>query len=231
MTKLTIWVASIGMVFMISCCSMTVVTVAAPYDTNSNRIPSKRYDAANGVTYNTPSGPFHIDSFFDIFTEIDLAPPPAPGTPPRIDSFFDVFTEISLSPPSGPPLDVVPPSQMQIKTTSPGAVCNPCTFSTEMLQLNLQGGGLPAGVMVRESPTLPSVGQTSITDLGGGLFHIDSFFDVFTELSLDGGQSWSPSNGPMQLNGSGTPEPGAATLLGLGLVLIGLRGRQKQRVR
>ena len=27
-------------------------------------------------------------------------------------------------------------------------------------------------------------------------FMIDSFFDVFTELSIDGGFSWMPSNGP-----------------------------------
>jgi hypothetical protein len=58
----------------------------------------------------------------------------------------------------------------------------------------LSGGSLPPGMMIRESPTLASTGQTTITDLGGGQFRIDSFFDVFTELSLDGGQSWSPSN-------------------------------------
>ena len=51
-------------------------------------------------------------------------------------------------------------------------------FNTEMLALNLSGGG----VMLRESPTLASTGVTSITDVGGGNFQIDSFFDIFTEL-------------------------------------------------
>ena len=55
------------------------------------------------------------------------------------------------------------------------------TFQTEMLGMSLIGTG---GVMIRESPTLQSLGQTKITDIGGGLYHIDSFFDVFTELSL-----------------------------------------------
>jgi hypothetical protein len=45
-------------------------------------------------------------------------------------------------------------------------------------------------VEIRESPAIASEGQTIITDIGGGLYHIDSFFDVFTELSVDGGQSW-----------------------------------------
>jgi hypothetical protein len=54
------------------------------------------------------------------------------------------------------------------------------TFVTEMLSMNLQGfGGM---VMIRESPTLQSLGSTRITDNMDGTFHIDSFFDVFTEL-------------------------------------------------
>ena len=63
----------------------------------------------------------------------------------------------------------------------------PWLFQTEMLQLDISGGGLPTGVMIRESPTLASTGATSISDLGGGQFQIDSFFDVFAELSIDGG--------------------------------------------
>jgi len=79
-------------------------------------------------------------------------------------------------------------------------------FDTEMLQLDLVAG--PA--LIRESPTRPSLGRTSITDLGGGTWRIDSFFDVFTELSVDGGQTWMPSTdmqgnpaaGRMQLPGT-----------------------------
>jgi hypothetical protein len=63
-----------------------------------------------------------------------------------------------------------------------------------MLSLNLSGGSLPGGIMVRESPSKASLGRTSIRQSAGtGTYHISSFFDIFTEVSLDGGQNWSPS--------------------------------------
>lgn len=65
-------------------------------------------------------------------------------------------------------------------------------FDTEMLQLNISGGTLPPAVLIRESPTKQSLGKAVITESGGG-FIINSFFDIFTELSLDGGQSWMPA--------------------------------------
>src|SRR5207253_1713632 len=61
-------------------------------------------------------------------------------------------------------------------------------FDTEMLSLSLSGGTLPGGVMVRESPTLASLGKTSVRQVpSDGTYRIDSFFDVFTEISLDNG--------------------------------------------
>jgi hypothetical protein len=96
-------------------------------------------------------------------------------------------------------------------------------FPTEMLQLNLAGNTPLGPVMIRESPTLASTGQTRIDDLGNGSFRIDSFFDVFTELSLDGGQSWIPqSNGPSRVNlEEAVPEPGTLLLVGTVLLVLG----------
>ena len=72
-------------------------------------------------------------------------------------------------------------------------------FETEMLQLNISGGSLPAGMMLRESPSRQSLGRTSIR-IAGTDFMTSSFFDIFTELSADGGQTWQPcSTGPMDL--------------------------------
>jgi hypothetical protein len=53
--------------------------------------------------------------------------------------------------------------------------------------------------MIRESPTKASVGRTTITAIGGGNFQIDSFFDVYTELSVDGGATWTPSATPVHV--------------------------------
>ena len=83
-------------------------------------------------------------------------------------------------------------------------------FDTEMLQLDISGGGLPLAAMIRESPSLATTGTTKIEDLGSGTFRVDSFFDVFFELSLDGGVTWAPSlnaPGKMTLTGPGCPTP------------------------
>jgi len=100
-------------------------------------------------------------------------------------------------------------------------------WQTEMVGMSLQGQGLtPPNIMVRESPALPSRGQTRINNLGGGLYHIDSFFDVFTELSIDGGANWFPSVGPTHVDL--VPEPAGVVLVELALVgWAGLARRRK----
>ena len=70
---------------------------------------------------------------------------------------------------------------------------NPNSYSTEMLQLDISGGGLPAGLMIRESPTLASTGGAAIQPQPDGTYAIDSFFDVWTELSTDNGFTWCPA--------------------------------------
>jgi len=101
------------------------------------------------------------------------------------------------------------------------------TFNTEMLSLNLSGTSPFGPFMIRESPTLASLGQTKITDIGGGLFRIDSFFDVFTELSIDGGATWLPdSAGPAHVVLVPTPEPSVCAFAGLALAGLILRRRR-----
>jgi hypothetical protein len=89
------------------------------------------------------------------------------------------------------------PAQVTVKVKNAGTAGSTTTFDTEMLQLDIMGGSLPPGVMIRESPTLKSTGKTTQRPGAGG-YYVDSFFDGFTELSVDGGQTWMPSD-----NGAG----------------------------
>jgi hypothetical protein len=69
------------------------------------------------------------------------------------------------------------------------------TYLTEMTKLDIIGGSLPAGVQIRESPTLVSTGETHIKPVPGG-YMICSFFDIYTEVSTDYGCTWSPTGSP-----------------------------------
>ena len=76
-------------------------------------------------------------------------------------------------------------------------------YDTEMTQLHASGGGLPPGIEIRESPTKASLGRTTTTGGGGGGggggYQIDSFFDVYTEITT-GGSSWQPTtSGPAEV--------------------------------
>ena len=122
-----------------------------------------------------------------------LPPPPPGGT--QVHNFGSTV-QMDVSQDGGLTFQhVSAPASVSARVT--GVVADPSTafFDTEMLALNISGGGLPAGVMVRESPTRQSLGRTTIESIGGG-YMIDSFFDIFTEISLDGGQNWSPSAEP-----------------------------------
>ena len=70
-------------------------------------------------------------------------------------------------------------------------------FDAEIVEMTLSGEVPGVGpVVIRESPDLVSEGKTTIdtaTSGGDGQFSVDSFFDVFTELLVDGGQSWIAS--------------------------------------
>jgi hypothetical protein len=98
-------------------------------------------------------------------------------------------------------------------------------FDTEMLTFNISGGTLAAGAMLRESPTLTSTGQTTMTATNGG-YAISSFFDVFLELSLDAGANWVPATASSRIQLVGPPVgvPGLPipTLSEWGLIILAL---------
>jgi hypothetical protein len=100
------------------------------------------------------------------------------------------------------------------------------TFDTEIVSLGLTGdvGGIP--IQIRESPSQQSAGQATITDIGGGQFAVDSFFDVYTEISINGGPFMPQTNGASRMTLVNKKVVPAIGPLGLGLLAtsIGVLG-------
>jgi len=101
------------------------------------------------------------------------------------------------------------------------------TYNTEMLQMDISGGNLPANVMLRESPTLASTGQTTISFRGSSNYQIHGFFNLNTELSFNGGANWIPNDGA-PANLVIAPEPAPMALFGLGLAGFACLRRRKK---
>jgi hypothetical protein len=87
-------------------------------------------------------------------------------------------------------------------TAAPGSTTS--TFDTEITHMTLTGASQIGTFMLRESPTKQSLGKHSIRPDPRG-YRISSFFDVFTELSTDGGASWIPANRSIRLEVSAPP--------------------------
>ena len=135
--------------------------------------------------------------------------PPASVLGAFVDIGFTATMDFGLSIFGGPNTPTTAPANGTLRATFDHQSGSTRFFDTEMVSLDLSGGTLPAGFRLRESPTLASHGPTSIESLGGGQFRVDSFFDVFFELSTDNGATWIPSSssGTMTLSGPGCPTP------------------------
>jgi hypothetical protein len=147
------------------------------------------------------------------FSSCSGVPASVPNT--STTSSFTATMDYSFSLNGGAPTIGQSPANATIRVTFNHLLAPTRFFDTEMLQLDI--AGLPFAAMVRESPVLASSGQTMIQDQGGGMFKIDSFFDVFFELSIDGGATWIPeSSGPghLSLTGPGCPTPNRRTTWG-----------------
>lgn len=200
-----------------------------------------RMQGAMGWEMPSLPGGMLVGSFFDIFVEVDTpsSGPPGGSFPPPgqiADSFFDITYRIGFTDGQNNPIGtLMGDGSVRFLRRNVSDPNHPETlmFDTEMLQLDIRGSSPLGPLMIRESPTLPSRGASRIDDLGGGQYHIDSFFDVFTELSLDGGQSWIPSRGDgpggsTHFAASPVPEPASVATLGLGVLAL-LRKRRACR--
>ncbi|MCX6231296.1 MAG: IPTL-CTERM sorting domain-containing protein [Bacteroidetes bacterium] len=186
---------------------------------------------ASGNQYRS-SNPFcqySLNSFFDVFGEITTCQPmPVSGS----NTISTVMTIHGNS--SSGSFSVNSPTIINLSFDY--AEGNTKFYNTEMISLII--GGLPGGIMIRESPTLASTGRTSLTD-DGGQYVADSFFDVFFEISIDGGQTWYPSQSPpthlefndnIQTNIIPTLSQWGLIILGFVLICMGIFYIRKRRM-
>lgn len=145
-------------------------------------------------------------------------PRPAVGTVVSGDLDGDGLLDVTTSAGSG--VFAAPfKAQWRVRRDGPSTSRPTMDFALDELDF----AALPIGVMLRESPTLLSTGQTRITELPDGRFAIESFFDIFTEISVDNGRSWLPASGSVRVEL--VPTPGVAALLGLGALRAAKRRR------
>lgn len=140
---------------------------------------------------------------------------------------FDTTIEGSFDDGSGPqPLVLTGP--VEIRTLRKGSDTTG-QFDTEMVSMSLTGdvGGIP--IEIRESPVRSSEGETRVDDIGGGQFEIDSFFDVFTEVSIAGGPFQPQTNAAVRMDLHDAPEPSGWLLLVSGLPWLHYLGMRRRR--
>jgi hypothetical protein len=147
-------------------------------------------------------------------------PPPLPGFTnvhmlgARLDCSLSLDAGVSW-------IDVWAPVSETLKTTG---TLVPGSYSDELLGLEASGGALPSYVRMRESPIQASTGSTTIEAVGDN-YNIDSFFDVWFEVSLDDGMTWYPADGSTNIEL--TPEP--SSFLALFAGLLGLAGMRRRK--
>lgn len=191
----------------------------------------------NGVAF--PGNPLQVAvADLDVNGPLDVSTlpllPPAGGS---VDVTAPVGIDLQLVVGPGQiPIDIKTNTDLSFRTSnpnSPGQTLKP--YDLEITGLAIQGripfnGGLTS-FMLRESPTLASLGQYSTTSLSDGSFGVDSFFDVFFELSLNNGP-FVPADGPFHLVlTSQVPEPATIVSAAIGCAGLGLfvtRQRRRQ---
>lgn len=89
---------------------------------------------------------------------------------------------------------------------------------------DFEANGLSIPISMILNSGFDTLGQQNIFDAGIGQYAIDSYFDVFSALSVNNG-AFTPSNGSLYI--AYTPEPGTVLLLCGGLVCLGFSRRHR----
>ena len=152
---------------------------------------SMELSSSPGAISLSPPGPgesFAVDSFFDITVEM------VRGGSWEVDSFFDINTTISIAYGAG----------------GGGGGAGGCTYEIELIAMVLTGTfDDGTSFILQESPSLASTGVHITEPLPDDQWQIDSFFDVYFELTVGGGPVVAAS-GPQRM--TLVPEPATMSL-------------------
>jgi hypothetical protein len=202
---------------------MLATTAWAGYVGADNALPAPVYDPDDvyysNYSYDGLDRRIRTDNNISFATRL---PPPDPDM--WIESFFDVTYRIEFDDGVSPPELWEVPTQAEMRITGlPWDGVSPTRdFEIEILSMELVSP-FDMDVILTESPSEVSGWSAQVTDLGGGLYHIDSFFDVYFDLSMHGPAGpWVSPDAPQHI--VAVPEP-----VTLGLMAFGAAALLKRR--
>lgn len=104
------------------------------------------------------------------------------------------------------------------------------SFDTQMTSLDLTGSFGGHSIEIINDPSQTSSGHTTVEQVAPHEWHINSFFDVFTELSLDNGPFMPATTGAAHVDLE-VAEPATLSLVGVGVLALGLTRLHSRRKR
>jgi hypothetical protein len=160
---------------------------------------------------------------FEALSAIDITPPASSYTLYSIDTVASFNLQLE----TGPIVSGSSSSQVQLRIDPPEPIPEGFLFPLTLFDGDYTLPASEPAFKIRFSPASLSRGELRMT-LSGARNSL--LFDVFAELSVDGGQNWIPASDAMHM--VAIPEPATIWLLAAGAVGCGAMAgwRRHQRV-
>jgi hypothetical protein len=161
--------------------------------------------SSDTLVFSFPAGGVLYADNFSLFNfPYPITPPPYFGT--NYYNPSNVIVIFALSADQNTWSSAQGNGSMSVMIRNASAVGDPTTtFITQIQSLNLTVASSQFGtLLLRQDPSNPSTGRHTIRSDPRG-YRISSFFDVFVDLSTDGGKTWIPANRSMRIEASAPP--------------------------